>query len=61
MSMVDSEIDNLSTLETLTKTIPSREQQRTANMVEGIATTKLPSMSSGDSNDSIAEHLNKSN
>ena len=48
MSMVDSEIDNLTTLETLTKSIPSPEQQRAANMVEGVAATELPSMSSAE-------------
>ena len=61
MTIVDSEIDNLSTLESLTKTIPSPEQQRAANIVESIAATELPSMSSGDSNDSIAAHLNTAN
>ena len=34
------------------------EQQRAANIVESIAATELPSMSSGDSNDSIVAHLN---
>ena len=53
MSMVDSEIDNLTTLESLTNTVHSPEQQRAADMVEAVAATELPSMSSGDSNDSI--------
>ena len=61
MSLVDSEIDNLSTLESLTKTIHSPEQQRAANMIKAVAATELPSMSSGDSNDSIAAHLNTAN
>ena len=40
------------------------EQQRAANsptIVESLAATDLPSMSSGKSDDSIGEHLNKAN
>ena len=59
MSTVNSEIDNLATLETLTKQIPSPEQQREAAIVDAVATAELPSMSSDDSNDSIAEHRNR--
>ena len=64
MTTVQAEIDNLTVLATLSKSIPSPEQQRAANsptMVEALAATDLPSMSSGNSDDSIGEHLNKAN
>ena len=60
MTTVQAEIDNLTMLATLSKSIPSPEQQRAANspaIVESLAATDLPSMSSGNSDDSIGEHL----
>ena len=60
MTTVQAEIDNLTVLATLSKRIPSPEQQRAANIptiVESLAATDLPSMSSGNSDDSIGEHL----
>ena len=55
MTVVQAEIEKLTSLATLTKTIPSPEQQRAANspaIVKSLAATDLPSMSSNGSDSS---------
>ena len=55
---VQSQIEKL---ETMCKCCEQVHAATSPNIVDAIAAAELPSMSSGNSDDSIGEHLNKAN